>query len=325
MPKPALPTRALLALAALLIPAQLATTAAGQEPSAKPREFAPGALTVIPAELLPEEVSSMHPVIEFRSNPELIWRPEYLPTTRTLYETSSAARFDRTVWGLEFTFKPLRLIWVDVPQASGKMERKLIWYLVYAVRNTGEGLASKPGEDGLPQATTVETGPVRFLPHFVLQGHDQISGRPLYRAYLDRQIPAAVEPIRRRETPGRKLLTSVQMAAAKIPVSTPAKPQQVWGVAMWEDVDPKIDFFSVYARGLTNAYRWEDPNGAFQPGDPPGTGRRFASKTLQLNFWRPGDRFLQHESEVRFGVAPGKAEIYGEGVTEGLSYRWVYR
>jgi hypothetical protein len=186
-------------------------------------------------------------------------------------------------------------------------------------------MAPAEGDQGLPVAKPVEVGPVRFLPQFVLQGYEEANGRKLSRAYRDRVIPAAVEPIRRRETPGRELLTSIQMAQQPIPVSTEADPRQVWGVAMWEDVDPNLDFFSVFVRGLTNAYRWEDPDGAFEPGDPPGTGRRFVSKTLQLNFWRPGDRFMQHESEVRFGVAPGKAILYGEGVTDGLAHRWVYR
>src|SRR5690606_1259012 len=97
----------------------------------------------------------------------------------------------------------------------------------------------------------------------------------------------------------------------------------VWGVAMWEDIDPNIDFFSIYVGGLTNAYDWADPPGAFQAGDPPGKGRRFTQKMLQLNFWRPGDEHLEHEREIRFGVAPGRADLYGVG--DGVAYRWVYQ
>lgn len=299
-------------------------SAMGQEKT-PPRQFAPGVLTTIASEVLPEETNDLHPIVEFRANRNLLWSPEFSPRGRTLYEKASAAHYEREVWCLEFSFKPLRMLWVDVPQPTGKVERKLIWYLVYAVRNTGEGMAPTVEEQGLPVAQASDVGPVRFVPQFLLQGHDQVAGRSLYRAYVDRIIPAALEPIRRRETPGRKLLTSVEITKEPIPVSTEDDPQQVWGVAMWEDLDPNIDFFSIYVRGLTNAYRWEDPEGVYQPGDPVGTGRRFASKTLQLNFWRPGDRFLQHESEVRFGAAPGRADLYGDGVTEGVAYRWVYR
>jgi hypothetical protein len=49
----------------------------------------------------------------------------------------------------------------------------------------------------------------------------------------------------------------------------------------------------------------------------------FERKTLQLNFWRPGDEYLQDEREIRFGVARGKGDLYD--VSEGVAYRWVYR
>jgi hypothetical protein len=75
--------------------------------------------------------------------------------------------------------------------------------------------------------------------------------------------------------------------------------------------------------GLTNAYQWEDLAGAYQAGDPPGKGRRFARKMLQLNFWRPGDEMLPDEREFRFGAPIGKSDLYG--VPDGVAYRWVYR
>jgi hypothetical protein len=92
--------------------------------------------------------------------------------------------------------------------------------------------------------------------------------------------------------------------------------------------------------GLTNAYRWEDPPGAYEralaaskraaavksgtgdqdvpffvPQDvnPVGAGRKFTRKTLKLNFWRPGDEYYEHEKEFRLGI-PGEVD-----------YEWVYR
>ena len=82
-----------------------------------------------------------------------------------------------------------------------------------------------------------------------------------------------------------------------------------WGVATWEDVDPATDHFSIYVQGLTNAYRWVDPPGAYKKGNPPGTGRQFYPKTLVLNFWRPGDKEIEHEGEIRF---ENYAWAYGE-------------
>ena len=32
----------------------------------------------------------------------------------------------------------MRMIWVDIPQPDGFMQRKLIWYMVYSVTNPGK-------------------------------------------------------------------------------------------------------------------------------------------------------------------------------------------
>lgn len=324
---------ALTTLTALLLAAAPETALAqaglaqvsGEQQLPKPRVFAPGVLTTIPVEQEPEEVTSVHDLIEVRGNKQLDWTPKLLPPSRTLYSKSEALRFRRDVWQLEFAFKPVRMMWVNVPSQTGASQRTLVWYLVYKVTNTGEALSPVEGDLNLYTAGKKPHGPVKFLPHFVLEGHEtDAAGQKLYRAYLDRAVPIAIEAIRRRETPGRKLLSSTEMAQQTIAPSKEGEAENsVWGVAMWTGVDPEMDFFSVYVRGLTNAYRWEDPQGAYKPGDPPGKGRKFARKVLQLNFWRPGDRFLEHESEVRFGIAPGKSDLYG--VDKGVAYRWIYR
>jgi hypothetical protein len=89
--------------------------------------------------------------------------------------------------------------------------------------------------------------------------------------------------------------------------------ETLWGVATWEDIDPKIVRFSVYVSGLTNAYQWKDEPGGYKPGDPILTGRTLYRKTLKLNFWRPADEYFEHEEEIRYGI-PGE-----------LDYQWVYR
>jgi hypothetical protein len=84
-------------------------------------------------------------------------------------------------------------------------------------------------------------------------------------------------------------------------------------------------------QGLTNAYQFEDPAGAFKKGDAPGTGRQFTRKTLQLNFWRPGDTVDPHEEEIRFGTRidpdpADQAKILAEfGIDKPIDYRWLYR
>ncbi|QDU91424.1 hypothetical protein Pla175_48470 [Pirellulimonas nuda] len=319
---------AVLAVAALIVAASgsLALAQGAQGASARARVLAPGVLTTIPLDLRADDTSSKHDLLELASDAKLNWTPDFLPGTRTLSSKAKEVWFQRPIWQLEFEFKPLRMIYVDVPQPGGAVRRELVWYLVYRVRNPGTQLSPEPVEDGLYEAQVTAGGPIRFLPHFVLQGHDtDASDRKLYRAYLDRVIPAAVEPIRRRETPGQDLLDSVAISQKPLPPATGPDDAAawVWGVATWEGIDPETDYFSIYVQGLTNAYRWvEDPAGVTAR-DAPGSARRFFRKTLQLNFWRPGDQFLEHESEVRFGAPPGRESQYG--VEEGVAYQWVYR
>jgi len=197
------------------------------------------------------------------------------------------------------------------------MQRKLIWYLVYNVRNLGEELTPTKKEDRSYEITK-SSEEIRFIPHLTLVSHE------LDKSYADRIIPAALEPIRRREVPHVRLLTSVEMAETPIPVSAGRDSRPVWGVAMWEDIDPQIDFFSVMVEGLTNALQITDnPKVERQPGDLPGKGRSFKRKTLQLNFWRPGDTIEETEEEIRFGLPDNQAELYG--VEPGVDYTWIYR
>ncbi|MEX2317072.1 MAG: hypothetical protein WD669_07965 [Pirellulales bacterium] len=301
-----------------------AAPAPATAPAAAPGPFAPGVLTTIAPDMSPEETVSTHDLVEFRADPSLNWNPEFLAATRTLFGMSQGVKFRRDVSCLEFSFKPLRMISVDVPQASGRMQKKLIWYMVYRVRNTGQILKPVAQEGSAFAAELAPGPPLRFLPHFVLESQDrQPTGERTDKAYLDRVIPVAMDAIRRREMRGQPLLNSVEMAQQTIPVSTDRIDRSVWGVAMWEDVDPRIDFFSIYVGGLSNAYGWEDNPAAAKPGMQPGSGRSFVRKMLQLNFFRPGDEVLQDEREIRYGVPVGKAQLYD--VADGVAYRWVYR
>ena len=296
--------------------AQEAKPASIQSPRHAAIVLAPGVLTTISPERLYGETVSTLDIAELRTA-DLQHTPNFTPESRTLYEMAAQVKFRRKIWALEFSFKPLRMIYVDVPQPTGRMQRKLIWYLVYNVRNLGEELAPNKKEDGSYEVVK-SSEEIRFIPHLTLISHE------FDKSYADRIIPAALEPIRRREAPHVRLLTSVEMAETPIPVSAGRDSQPVWGVAMWEDVDPQIDFFSVLVEGLTNALQIaDDPKVDRQPGDLPGKGRSFRRKTLQLNFWRPGDTVDETEEEIRFGLPDNQAELYG--VEPGVDYTWIYR
>jgi hypothetical protein len=271
------------------------------------RNNVPGVEITIPPNPEEAETFSTHDVIELLQGvPDLKWQPKLSSDTQTLAEMATKTIFRRDIWCLEFTFKPVRMIWVDVPQANGRMQRKLVWYLVYHVKNTGGHLKPVKQADDTFVTQTAER-PVRFFPQFVLEAHE------FNKAYLDRIIPVAIPAIQRREDPNRPLLNSVEISSKAIAPSTDLLDRSVWGVATWEDVDPRTDFFSVYIQGLTNAYKWVDPPGAFKSGDAPTSGRRLFAKTLQLNFWRPGDEFIEDQRVIRYGI-PGKVD-----------YSWVYR
>lgn len=286
-------------------------------------QFAPGVLTTIPPQLDPSDTVGVHDIVEIRADAGLERTPKLLSETRTLFEMAEGAEFRRDIWCLEFSFKPLRMLAVDIPQPSGKMQRKLVWYMVYRVRNTGAGLAPKRSDDGTFTTVEQSMGPQRFVPQFVLSSLDRDrKGDRVNKSYLDRIMPTAVQAIKRRELPNGELLNSVQISEKMLEPEAGRAVGGLWGVATWEDIDPSMDFFVIYVSGLTNAYRWDDP-ADFKLGSEPGTGRSFERKVLQLNFWRPGDSFDENETEIRFGSAPGMAENYG--TPEGIAYKWLFR
>ena len=92
----------------------------GQEPVDGPRsssKLGPGVLTVIDPVLEEAETVSRISFSQIRQEmafPD--WSPEYAASTRRLFDRAAKSKLRRPVWGLEFTFKPFRLVHVDIPQ-----------------------------------------------------------------------------------------------------------------------------------------------------------------------------------------------------------------
>lgn len=313
----------------------LAELAAAQ--TSNRRVLAPGVLTVIPPQ--PEERETMHspvPLREVLAELEgLNWVPNLYPKSSTLGEKAQAVGLRREVWNLEFAFKPLRRIMIDLPQPNGKMQRKNIWYMVYRVRNPGGTIRPTAVKDEAFGNVTYSTEraaiqPLHFVPHFVLAGKVLENGQYVTKEYLDRVIPVARRAIEIRETRGMRLHNSLTMAEVDLPVDDETNSKAAWGVVTWEDIDPRIDYFSLYVQGLTNAFDYRDPAN-WKKGDEPGAGKRYALKTLQLNFNRSGDAIDEHEEEIRYGIRldSDKAEMERVlklyGLKEPLDSLWVYR
>jgi len=284
------------------------------------RKIAPGVEKQIPSDRKSLETTSRHDLIEI-----LAADPQY--GERSFSEGRPTAKdvvFRHDVWALDFAFKPLRFIDVDVPDPTGRFVKTQVWYLVYRVTNTGQVMRRKTSGGG--QATVemaANEKPVRFIPQFVLESWD--TGK----FYDDRLVPAAIPAIQRREDPNRTFLSTTEICG-EVPVSTSEEDRSVWGVATWTDIDPATDHFSIYVQGLTNAYQWTDAKageeGAYGQGDPLLTGRQLLQKTLRLNFWRPSDRLDAHEDEVRFGFWSHEGDDrFGLAPEERVDYLWDYR
>ena len=267
------------------------------------RRLAPGVLTVIPADRSGDDALLRADLPEITEGLiDLAWEPKQSPLGATLVEQGRNRDFPRDIWCLEFAFKPPRQIDVDVPSREFRMQRKRVWYLLYRVKNTGaRRIVMAEGDATRLRSETVKK-PVRFLPHFVLESVEGLSkqeGALAYRAYLDRVVPAAVAAIREREDTRIDLHDSARMTERDL-----APGEERWGVAVWEDVDPRIDYFSIYVRGLTNAIRWRTrADATFAANSVPVAGEEHALESLRLDFWRPGDDSTSLSEEMSVGHA----------------------
>lgn len=217
-------------------------------------------------------------------HPEEIPAADLLPTLSTtpirrgsssynvqLVDASLLPRDKQGIWVLDFAFKPLRMYTVDVPGKG----RKLVHYLYYRVVNhTG-----KPRE---------------FVPQLTLITDTN-------KRYEEAVLPKAVSIIQAREDPATKLLGAVENAGVIPPSKKAAVDDAVYGVALWEGVDPNADKMSIYVRGLSNGYH--------EVAAPEGGKAVAKYKTLRIDLIRRGDARNLNEKEITLAEP---------------SYEWTY-
>ena len=165
------------------------------------------------------------------------------------------------IWVLEFSFKPVRMIEVDIPGKG----RRSVHYMYYKVVNrTGS--------------------PRMFVPQFTLVTD---TGQKIH----DVVLPQAVKNIQAREDPTKDLLGAVG-TTGMIPASTKdGVDDAVYGVAIWDKLDLKADAFKIFLEGLSDGY---------YEVKPPEGGEPFTRyKAARLDFSRPGDELRAHEREIR--------------------------
>ncbi len=266
------------------------------------RKLPEGLLVTIPPSINPRDTHTLPMGLPDLEAPE--YDPIYLSKKDTLAELGSRNVFHHDVFEYEFSFVGgLRQTVVKVPDLkTGTATEKNIWYIVYRIRDRGNTVTYEE----VPQGTDSEhvlaelrkDVPIAaekrfFLPQFYLEGY--VIGRPEdgYQSvkYHDKIIPMALNQIQRRHDPDLKLLDSIAMSQASIPLAKTDADGGVWGVALFEDVDPRIDYVNLKVEGLTNAFRLNQD--LSQPS---------LRKTLQINFWRPGGIADEEKDRIDYGI-----------------------
>ncbi len=272
-----------------------------QAQSGQARPLAKGVLITIPSDLNPRDMFTL-PMVP----PDLDatkFEPKTVSNQDTLYgQSRRVILFRNNVWQYEISFVPLRQAKLKIPTGNDGVVERNIWYMLFRIRDIGETMTfdqvkQNPEFDHMVNELKVgeplSSEEKKFLPRFTLEGWIPTAKAGVYQkvVYRDSVDPIVLAQIRQREDPNQVLLDMHEMSKAKIPVSKNDGDPGVWGVAIWEDVDPRLDYVSVYVKGLTNAFRLGQ-----NANDP----SKF--KTLQLNFWRPGDTVNENADAIDFGI-----------------------
>ena len=189
------------------------------------------------------------------------------------------------LWTLNIEFKTLRMITVNVTDpVTGKMEPTRITYLVY--RTWNPGLDQKQRDDIPVNDLDPPLGKSMFMPEFTLVTSDN----DRQDVYVDEIIPEAQTAIIKRER--QKLLNSIeQIQPVPEAASNGKRPENmIYGVAIWRNVDPEADRFTIYMTGFSNAH--------IAAAGPDGNELTLR-KTVRQRYWRPGDEVETFEKEIR--------------------------
>lgn len=238
--------------AALLVP----WSAWGQEPPEGPAEAAGAPLPepqAIPDFTLPD----LPTIPDRRTSPGPNW---------TVADSAPLPKDREGIWVLEFWFKPVRLIEVEIP---GQGRRKVHYMYYKAVNRTGQAR--------------------QFVPQFTL-----VTDRG--QRCEDTVLPVAVQKIQAKEAPSIPLLGAVSNMGTLPPSTKEGIDDAVYGVAIWDDVDFRADSFSVFVRGLSDG---------FQVIEPPEGGEPYTRyKALRIDFASPGDGRKPRSLEISLKEPP---------------------
>ena len=221
----------------------LLATAVAQQPAARApvsppagfRKLAPGVETTVPRPLDPHDTVTYHDIVEL-TGPRRCARFG-LDAEISARRRKRCGRWRKTAVSSHGLVSAIHVQAAAADRSrfagpDGRLERKVVWYMVYRVKNIGGHLKpvakNRRPADALAGAPEVESvddpGPpvIVFIPKFSLEA--TIDGQK--QVYADRVIPLAIDAIRHREDPNRKLLDSVEISGHPIPLSTATDDQQ---------------------------------------------------------------------------------------------------
>lgn len=211
------------------------------------------------------------------------------------------------LWIGEVQYKPVRLMRLEIRDPkTGVVKKELVRYLVYRMilrdptelaGAETEELRRKLADPGIDPANALDpnvTVPLQ-LPRFILKTEDN----DIQDVYVDEINLEIQKSVFQREFGRRgltlKMLNSAE-AIAEVGEPVPnndkdALAKAVYGVAVWRNVNPKADYFSVIMSGFSNAYRISTDT----------SGKHVVEeKVIVQRFARPGDEFEQEEQEFQF-------------------------
>lgn len=278
----------------------LSSISAGLAVAQKP--LADDVLKVFPVSINPRDSFTLPmtiPDLEATS-----YNPVFLSKKDTLERLGQRNVFYHDVWEYEISIIPLRQAVLNVPDLkTNTTKRKNVWYVIYRIRDRGNTITYQTARQSpkldyamsnMKKDQPIPAEKKFFLPQFYLEGSviaDVKDAQYETVSYHDTIIPMALRQIQQLHDPSLTLLDSVQMSQTGIPLAKADADGGVWGVAMFEDVDPRLDYVNLKVEGLSNAFRINQTAG--QPN---------LRKVLQINFSRPGGIINEHRDKIHYGV-----------------------
>lgn len=282
----------------------LTSLVVAQERGNLPKTLAPGVLKVFAPEIDARDTFTVPMVLpDLKANE---YQGNLIAQAETLRGSTRDIVFFRDVWQLEFATLGLRQIKLSFKAPDGAVQNRHYWYLVYRVRNLGKSLSYDESKEGdvFPHIVSEAKfdsakedralSPRTFNPSFEMTGWVS-DGKGEYSSvsYRDQYLPLVAKEIQKLEDPNQRLFNCLEIGDVEIPLAQSESDPGVWGVAVWEEVDPRVNYVSIRVTGLTNAYRVvASADGTFD----------VKRKALQLNYWRPGDGAQQERDFVAYGI-----------------------